>query len=194
MTTLQPTTLTERHNLLDVLRGFALLGVLLANMLSHSGYYFLSDAGKEALGTTHIDYYAEWLNHFLIDGKFYSLFSMLFGIGFALQLKRASALDTDFTARFGRRLLIMFIFGLLHAIFLYFGDILTVYALTGLVLILFRKSSDKFLLRSAFILILLPILQYIIFWGINLASPPEPVVQEGPRFFDQIIEGYRHGT
>lgn len=195
MTSLQPTSLTERHSLLDVLRGFALLGVLLANMVTHSGYFFLSDAGKEALGTAHIDHYVEWFEHFLIDGKFYSLFSMLFGIGFALQLKRASTLDTDFTPRFRRRLLIMFLFGLMHAVFLYVGDILTIYALTGLALILFRNSSNKFLLRSAFVLLLLPVIQYAIFWGINLANPPEPVVQqEGPRFFDQLILSYRNGT
>ena len=75
---LQPTKLTERHRLLDVLRGFALLGVLLANMASHSGYFFLSETGREALGLTQTDHLVEWLDHFLIDGKFYSLFSLLF--------------------------------------------------------------------------------------------------------------------
>lgn len=190
----QPITPTERHSLLDVLRGFALLGVLLANMVSHSGYFFLSKAGIEALGTAEIDHIAEWIEHFLIDGKFYSLFSMLFGIGFALQMKRSSALDTDFTARFRRRLVIMFILGLLHAILLYVGDILTVYALTGFVLLLFRKSSDKVLLRGAVILMLIPIAQYAIMWAIHSANPPAPVVDEGPRFFDQVILTYRTGS
>lgn len=195
MTTLQPTALTERHNLLDVLRGFALLGVLLANMVSHSGYFFLSETGKAALDTAHTDHIVEWIEHFLIDGKFYSLFSMLFGIGFALQLKRASELDLNFVSRFRRRLLIMFLFGLMHAVFLYVGDILTVYALTGLFLILFRNSSNKFLLRSAVLFTILPLIQYAIFWGINLYNPPEPVVQqEGPRFFDQLILSYQNGT
>ncbi|HTE24049.1 DUF418 domain-containing protein [Flavitalea sp.] len=194
---LQPTTLTERHRLLDVLRGFALLGVLLANMATHSGYFFLSETGKEALGLTQTDHLVEWLEHFLIDGKFYSLFSMLFGIGFALQMKRAAAFDINFTARFRRRLLIMFIFGLVHAIFLYVGDILTVYALTGFVLILFRNASNKFLLRSAFVLLLLPVIQYSIFWGMNLANPPAVVIEpptDEPRFFDIMIETYRTGS
>ncbi|WAC12641.1 DUF418 domain-containing protein [Dyadobacter pollutisoli] len=190
----QPTAPTERHSLLDVLRGFALLGVLLANMVSHSGYFFLSKAGIEALGTAEIDHIAEWIEHFLIDGKFYSLFSMLFGIGFALQMKRSSALDTDFTARFRRRLVIMFVLGLLHAILLYVGDILTVYALTGFVLLLFRKSSDKVLLRGAVILMLIPIAQYAIMWAIHSANPPAPVVEEGPRFFDQVILTFRTGS
>ena len=193
--TLQPTSLSERHTLLDVLRGFALLGVLLANMVTHSGYFFLSEAGKAALDTAEVDRYAEWIEHFLIDGKFYSLFSMLFGIGFALQLKRASALDINFVPRFRRRLVIMFLFGLTHAILLYVGDILTVYALVGFVLILFRNSSDKFLLRSAVVFTILPIVQYAIMWALNFASPPEPVVEEqGPRFFDQLIEIYKTGS
>lgn len=195
MTILQPTTLTERHSLLDVSRGFALLGVLLANMVTHSGYFFLSEAGRAALDTASADHIIEWMEHFLIDGKFYSLFSMLFGIGFALQLKRASELDVNFVSRFRRRLLIMFFFGLIHAVFLYVGDILTVYALTGLVLILFRNSSNKFLLRSALFFTLLPVIQYAILWGYNLANP-SPSAGGGfeQSFFDQLILTYRTGT
>ncbi len=192
--TLLPTASTERNSLLDVLRGFALLGVLLANMVSHSGYFFLSKAGREALGTAHVDHYAEWIEHFLIDGKFYSLFSMLFGIGFALQMKRSWSLDTDFAARFRRRLFIMFLLGLLHAILLFVGDILTVYALTGFVLLLFRKSPDKVLLRGAVLFMLLPIFQYFIFWGINLSNPSLPVAEDDSRFFDEILKTYQTGN
>jgi uncharacterized protein len=193
--TLQPTSVNERHILLDVLRGFALLGVLLANMVSHSGYFFLSETSRAAFDTAQIDHYAEWVEHFLIDGKFYSLFSMLFGIGFALQMNRASIADINFASRFRRRLLIMFVLGLLHATLLYVGDILTVYAITGLFLILFRNKTDRFILRSAVILNLLPIVQYAIFLGFNLANPPAPAPPEtGPRFLDQVIETFRTGT
>ena len=197
MNSVQPISISERHTLLDVLRGFALLGVLLANRVTHSGYFFLSKAGQEALGTSHIDHYVEWFEHFLIDGKFYSLFSMLFGIGFALQMKRSDGIENHFSSLFRRRLLIMFILGLLHATLLYIGDILTVYALTGLVLILYRNASDKTLLRSAFIFTLLPLLQYAIFWAINLTTPDEPLVSSGddtPRFFDQLISTFQTGT
>lgn len=192
---LQPTKVTERHSLLDSLRGFALLGVLLANMVSHSGYFFLSEGQRAAFDTAKIDHYVEWIEHFLIDGKFYSLFSMLFGIGFALQMKRASSADINFASRFRRRLLIMFVLGLLHAILFYVGDILTIYAITGLFLILFRNKSDRFILRAAVILTLLPIVQYAIMLGVNLANPPAPSPPEsGPRFLDQVIDTYRTGT
>lgn len=195
MTTLQPIAATERHTLLDILRGFALLGVLLANMASHSGYFFLIEAGHTPLETAKADHIVEWIEAFLIDGKFYSLFSMLFGIGFALQLKRASELDINFVSRFRRRLLIMFAFGLLHAILLFVGDILTVYALTGFVLILFRNSTDKFLLRSAFIFTLLPVVQYTVLWIIHLSSstPPDAAGGFDQNFFDQLIQTYRSG-
>lgn len=193
--TLQPTRVTERHSLLDALRGFALLGVLLANMVSHSGYFFLSEDQRAAFDTAQIDHYAEWIEHFLIDGKFYSLFSMLFGIGFALQMKRASSTDINFASRFRRRLLIMFVLGLLHAILFYVGDILTIYAITGLFLILFRNKSDRFILRAAVILTLLPIVQYAIMLGVNLANSSAPSPPEtGPRFLDQVIDTYRTGT
>ena len=194
---LQPTSHSERFHLLDVLRGFALLGVLLANMPTHSGYFLLSETGSAALPTARTDHMIEWFEHFLIDGKFYSLFSMLFGIGFALQMKRASAFNTNFTSRFKRRLVIMFIFGLIHAVVLYVGDILTVYALTGFVLILFRNANNKTLLRSAVILMLLPVIQYAILWGINFANPPAPQTLPGlnePRFFDQVIATYQTGS
>jgi uncharacterized protein len=198
LTILQPTSLSERHSLLDVLRGFSLLGVLLANMVTHSQYFFLSDAGKEAIGTASTDQYVSWVMHFLVEGKFYSLFSMLFGIGFALQLKRSEELTSDFSSRYRRRLLILFLLGLLHAVFLYVGDILTVYALVGLVLLLFRNVSDKTLVRGAIILLILPVIQYSIFLGAVLMSPPEPVTvsagEAPPRFFDQLIIIYQTGT
>lgn len=193
--TLQPTPAGERHALLDALRGFSLLGVLLANMVSHSGYFFLSKEAMEAFDTAKMDHYAEWIEHFLIDGKFYSLFSMLFGIGFALQMKRANVADINFASRFRRRLLIMFFLGLLHAILLFVGDILTVYAITGMFLILFRNKSDRFILQSAVILTLLPIVQYAIMLGFHLATPPATSPPENDQpFLDQLIEIYRTGS
>ena len=192
----QPTPPSERIEILDVLRGFALLGVLLANMSTHSGYFFLSESSQLALSTASADSVIMWIMHFLVEGKFYSLFSLLFGIGFALQMKRSNVSNTNFSGRYRRRLFILFIMGLMHAAFFYVGDILTVYAITGLFLLLFRNASDKTLLRSALILIILPIIQYAIFWGIALsgnAAPQPPADPSAPRFFDQLILQYQEG-
>lgn len=193
----QPTLPSERFEILDVLRGFALLGDLLANMATHSGYFFLSDIKQQMLSTATSDSIIMWLLHFLVEGKFYSIFSLLFGVGFALQMKRSDTLHSNFSGRYRRRLFILFLIGLLHAVFFYVGDILTVYAITGLFLLLFGKASNKTLLRSAVILMILPILQYAIFLGIalsNTGATPPPTDPTAPRFFDQLIAQYQTGS
>ena len=193
----QPTPASDRFAILDVLRGFALLGVLLANMATHSGYFFLSGEQQQALSTASADAVIVWMLHFLVEGKFYSLFSLLFGIGFALQMKRSNDMQTSFSGRYRRRLLILFLLGLLHAVFFYVGDILTVYAITGLFLLLFRNASNKTLLRSAVIFMVLPVIQYGIFLAITLfenALPPPPQAPTAPRFFDQLIVQYQTGS
>lgn len=194
---MQPTTSSERFEILDILRGFALLGVLLANMAMHSGYFFLSDTQQQALSTAEADSVIMWLLHFFVEGKFYSLFSLLFGIGFALQMKRSNETNSNFAGRYSRRLFILFLMGLLHAVFFYVGDILTVYAITGFFLFLFRKASDKTLLRSAVIFMILPFIQYGIFWAVaqsNTAPPPPPSDPSAPSFFDQLVLQYQTGS
>jgi uncharacterized protein len=194
---IKPVDQASRIDTLDVLRGFALAGVLVANMVTHTGYFFLSSASQRELDVLGTDGIVTWLEHFLVDGKFYSLFSLLFGIGFALQMKSHSQLAGGFTARFTRRLLVLFLFGLLHAIFFYVGDILTVYALTGLFLLLFRNASERTLIRTAVILMILPVIQYLFYWVPQLSQVPVENTSEDvgrPAFFDQLVEGYRNGT
>ncbi|PSR54972.1 hypothetical protein AHMF7605_16410 [Adhaeribacter arboris] len=183
----------ERYRLLDVLRGFALLGVLVANMATLSGYFFLTEEAKKAFSSYPTDHFISSLLLLIIDGKFYSLFSLLFGIGFGLQLQRSFTSGMNFPSLFRRRLLILLILGLCHAIFLYPGDILTVYALLGFVLLLFRNFSDKNLLRAALILLLLPLIQYAIMLGVHFVNPPLPK-PAGPRMLDQMIQMFRTGS
>lgn len=174
-----------------------MLGVLLANMSSHSGYFFLSESQQESFNTAPEDSVMMWLLHFLVEGKFYSLFSLLFGIGFALQMKRSIELQSNFSGRYSRRLLILFLMGLLHAVFFYVGDILTIYAITGSFLLLFRKASDKTLLRSAGIFLILPFIQYAVFWAVSqstTASPPPPEDPTASLFFNQLILQYQTGS
>lgn len=193
MIPVQPTLASERYRLLDVLRGFALLGVLLANMATLSGYALLSEESKRAFASYPMDHFVSRIQLLWINGKFYSLFSMLFGIGFALQMQRSLRSGTRFESLFRRRLLILFIMGLFHAIFLYPGDILTLYALLGFVLLLFRNFSDKDLLQSAFILMVLPLVQYAIMWGVNPANSPG-LQPAGPRMLDQVLRTFRTGS
>jgi uncharacterized protein len=193
---LQPTTINERHSILDSLRGFALLGVILANMVPHSGYFFLSDAQKELIGVSSVDSTVEWVMNFLVDGKFYSLFSLLFGVGFALQMKKSEERSMKFTAHYSKRLTILFFIGLLHAILFFVGDILTVYALVGFVLLLFRKCSNRAILIWALILLILPVVQYLFYWLPAVMSTAEPGIDSTvrPPFFDIVIQTYQTGN
>ena len=190
-TLIQPTPPNERHHFLDVLRGFALFGVLIANMAYHSGYWFMSPEQQQALPMSESGDVLLWIIHFVTDGKFYSLFSLLFGLGFALQLERSMKRQQPFASRFARRLFVLLLFGLAHALLIWVGDILTLYALLGFLLLLFRNTSDKWLLRWTVILLILPIVQYAIMW--SQAPPPTMEAAPYPPFFEQLTATYRTG-
>src|SRR5688500_813176 len=83
-----PTTISERALLLDVLRGLALLGIFLNNIYGFSGYGYLEEAQRQQFSTFVADRSIDFLQITLVEGKFYSLFSLLFGIGFSIILRR----------------------------------------------------------------------------------------------------------
>ena len=155
---ISPVSLSERSDLLDALRGFALLGVLLDNVFGFTGWGFLTQANREALSTWPADGIIGLLEQTFINGKFYSLFSLLFGIGFSIILIRNEQKGINPLKIFYRRLFILLIIGAGHLFLLWEGDILFLYALIGMLLPLFRKCSDKTLLIWAVALIASPIL------------------------------------
>ncbi|PYS90185.1 MAG: hypothetical protein DMF62_05635, partial [Acidobacteria bacterium] len=120
------------------------------------------------------DQIVHFLVHFLIEGKFYSIFSFLFGFGFALQIARAEERDDTNASLFTRRLFWLLVIGLLHAYLLWAGDILSIYALMGFVLILFRKKPDESLLKWAFWMVLMPVIWYaLLFVLFSVFAPPD---------------------
>jgi uncharacterized protein len=153
-----PVRPTERVGMVDALRGFALFGVLLANLSDFSLVWAVPDAEKAALPTATWDQTTQFLRDFLVREKFYSLFSLLFGLGFAIQLVRAQERAADFLPTFRRRLWILAAIGLAHLTLLWWGDILLLYALLGFALIAFRGASDRTLLVTAAALLASPIL------------------------------------
>jgi uncharacterized protein len=167
-----PITGDERSPLLDALRGYALLGILMANMVFFIGIYFVDDAGRAALRLASLNDLAEFVMEWLIVGKFYSIFSLLFGIGFAIQLGRLEKRGEG-VPRYLRRLGVLFLIGLAHLYLLWMGDIVALYAVMGSVLLLFRKAGDKALLRWAVALWLVPIAwsALIHFGGLRPARP-----------------------
>lgn len=158
MPVLQPTTKNERYEVLDALRGFALFGILLANLVAFFGYSTLTSEELVALPATDrgVLFFIDWF----VEGKFYGLFSMLFGIGFGLQAARMKQSPGYFRAYWYRRMVVLLGFGLIHMVFIWHGDILTLYALLGMLLPLFMNLSDRALIRWIAGLLLAPIAIY----------------------------------
>lgn len=147
-----PAGASERIELVDGLRGFALLGILLANFPVFAG---LPIARAENFPTLFAGIDPTALNVFfngVLDGKFYTVFSFLFGLGFALQLERLLRRRADGVRVFQRRTAVLLAIGLVH-LTLWDGDILTWYALLGFSLPLFRGLSDRLLLAIAALLV-----------------------------------------
>ena len=137
----KPTQSHERLNFVDILRGFALIGVLLMNMNAYSGHEFTLTQLPSG-----IDKVVVFLLQFLLQAKFYSLFSFLFGWGMAFQWERAKTRGTRFVPYYLRRTFLLLIIGLIHAILIWDGDILVMYATLAFILILFRNSKPRTIL------------------------------------------------
>lgn len=153
---LAPVTGTERIQALDAIRGFALLGILLMNIEGMVGPLMASISGVNP-ALTGADRWMDTAIYLLVQGKFFPLFSMLFGMGFAIMLARAQAAGRPFVAVYLRRVLALLAIGLAHALLVWSGDILVTYALMGLVmLICFRGTPQSRLPKWGIALMLLP--------------------------------------
>lgn len=130
---LTPIAVAKRIDVMDILRGFALIGIILMNIewFNRSIY----GLGEFDFSLSGIDWSAGWFIRLFVEGKFYKLFSLLFGMGFAVMLIRAQEAGRPFGAWFARRMFFLFLFGMAHMVFLWGGDILHDYAAGGLVLL-----------------------------------------------------------
>ena len=135
----------ERVQLYDVLRGFCLFGVLWSN---------LNDWFITLEPVTPLDRGLSWIQNWLIEERFYSMLGLLFGIGFAIQLTRAAQRGQDVRNLFLRRMAVLLGIGLVHAILIWHGDILTAYALVGFALVPFRRWSPQRLLIAVPVMLL----------------------------------------
>lgn len=168
---IKPTQLGERINFLDVLRGIAIQFIFMANILYFSGLFFIPETFRIPNFLWPSDKILNFISFTLIDGKFYSIFSLLFGIGCMIQYNKLTKNNKPFAPFFKRRMFWLLVFGLIHLVGLWVGDILTLYALLGFVLILFVNVSDKKLLWFASALIMMPLLNWVIIHLLNLNYP-----------------------
>lgn len=156
-----PIQTKNRIEFLDVLRGLAILFIFMANIVVFSGYLYFDPEGRLPATTFFIDEALDFITFSLIDGKFYSIFSLLFGIGCVIQYTNLKKHNKPFAPFFRRRMFGLLIIGLIHLCLFWLGDILTLYAVLGFVLIWFVDLSDKKLLTFAAILIVFPIINWL---------------------------------
>ena len=154
---ISPVKTSERFVILDALCGFALLGICMANFPEFSLYTFLSPEAAASMPTALADKITHYLLYIFVDGKFYTLFSLLFGIGFSIIIQNAERKGANGFHIFYRRMGMLLLFGFLHLMFIWSGDILMLYALLGMLLPLFRHTSDKKLLVWAGFFLFLPV-------------------------------------
>ena len=184
----------ERIQALDVLRGVAVGGILCANVMVFFGGFVMSPDRAAALPTVSADRVATFLEHVFVDGKFYSIFSLLFGIGFGIQLTRGGDAALP---RFRRRLRILFGIGVIHAFLIWAGDILMLYAMLGFAMPWFARKSDRELLRWTVKLLVIPTALYAVALAIWLAVGPSgasiPSAASVPPAIFGFFEAMGHG-
>jgi uncharacterized protein len=191
-----PVSLSERILFIDILRGMALFGILAANMRAF--FAPLDIYGNiGALFPGRADVLAQAFIDVFIQGKFISIFSFLFGMGFAIQMSRAEARGVRFLGFYPRRLLALALFGLIHGLFIWAGDILLTYALSGAILLLFRKRQQKTFLWWAGGLFALPIVISSTILTLYFTRFRQPWMQPKPpdmKKIHDVIAIYAHGT
>ena len=188
MQSLTPVQSAERIHLIDALRGIAILGIFIANLPVGFSFY---DASLPNTGPwfNPWDKQTVFIEHLLIEGKFYSIFSLLFGWGLAIQLKRSELKGLTPVSFVRRRLLFMFLLGLAHLLLLWTGDIVAFYALVGFVFLWIRKWNDRKLFITAIILLLSPILLYYLKMKFEWMMAPAGILYQTGEKIDIHVAG-----
>lgn len=183
---------SERITVIDTLRGAALFGILVANMRGFNApmvAYFQ----PQLLWTWMPDRLAQAFVDWMVQGKFITIFAALFGVGFAIQLERATARGQSMWF-YARRLAVLFVIGLAHSFLLWWGDILTNYALCGFFLLLFRRRTQKTVLVWGHVLYWFIL---ALFGWISIASHlgwMQLPADDSARHIAETIRAYGQGT
>lgn len=200
-----PTAPNERIHLLDCIRGFALLGILLMN-IEYFQKPLLSMMNGFDYSQTGVDFGVAWFVFTFVQGKFYTMFSLLFGIGFIIFYDRAKQKSSHPRWLFTRRLIVLAAFGFAHLAYIWGGDILLNYAIAGLFLLFFVNKSAKSLLRWGIGIFLLPV---VLFWlgalsieaasatpegAAALAQDNQAAMAEVNAIITTAAEAYKNGT
>jgi len=151
----QPTQVNNRIDLLDVYRGFAILGIFVVNITIMNSTFLNQDEFAKQWTST-IDQITERVLQLFFYTKFFPIFSLLFGLGISMQALKLLEKNKLSSSFFTRRMFFLFIFGALHILLLWSGDVLNIYALLGLLTIIFLKKSNKLILILSAIILFFP--------------------------------------
>lgn len=204
MNSIKPISQSERLDHIDIIRGLAIFGILLVNM-AHFSYpdlylYLIGPDNFFQTGWNKADQLTRTLLDIFVQMKFITMFSFLFGFGMMIMMERATARGQKFIPLYVRRLFWLFVFGTIHAFFIWDGDILMDYALLGLILILFRNSKPKTLFIwaiSLYMLFLIPIIlvqSTAFIENEDLMAWEDDLKQESEKEAKQALEIYGGGT
>jgi uncharacterized protein len=188
---LAPVVPEERIVVLDVLRGFALLGILIMNMGGFNAPWS-AWAIQPKLFPGLIDRTAEFVTESIFAGKANSIFSFLFGLGMTIQMERAASRGSKLVPMYLRRLAVLFLIGAAHAMLIWNGDVLHVYAVLGLLLLALRRASDRLVFALIAVFLIAPVLRSG--WALYFQEPPRlPISHYAALAREQMIT-YQHGT
>ena len=165
----KPSEGKERIPTIDILRGFALFGVVLMNSQSMISWANLDSQS---------DQWVVWFYKTFIAGRFYRLFAFLFGLGFVLQMNRLESRGVTFGPIYLRRLAILLVFGLLHGFFVWPNDILALFAQFGFLLFLIRRWSNRSIFAVIVATLLLSHIYYYASTGFADFRTVDPVAFE----------------
>jgi uncharacterized protein len=188
---LAPVLPEERIVVLDVLRGFALFGILVMNMPAFNTPW-ASWALDPRLFPALLDRAADFVSSAVFAGKANSIFSFLFGVGMTIQLGRAEARGGKIAPMYLRRLAVLFLIGAAHAILIWSGDVLHIYAVLGLLLLAVRRASDKTIFAIIALCLVAPVARSA--WGLYYQEPPLYPISYYVNLAHEQMRAYQQGS
>ncbi len=185
----------QRIETLDIVRGVALLGILIMNMPGF-GSSFFAEADGSHLWPSRVDQVAEQVRDALFSGKFNSMFSLLFGIGFTIQFERMQRAHPQGAAwLYLRRLAVLAVLGVVHAAVFWTGDVLHIYAVLGVLLIFgLRRCSDRVLWAVMAACLVYPVVSGLVRLWVVTPEVTARLVAEAQAFEASNNAAYGHGS
>ena len=179
-----------RIDVADILRGIAIAGIILIHFLEHLNFFLFPEPKNEFWATINS---AVWdSTFFLLAGKMYAIFAMLFGLSFFIQHDNQAQKGIDFRPRFLWRMFLLMLFGLFDLLF-YNGDILFIYAVCGVLIIPLIRASNKVIIAFIILMLMQPVeLVYLILGIIDPATQPMDLGSSG--CYGAIIASQSEGT